>query len=90
MDGYELHFDEATQGASQLEKIIEDLRSQIDDMNKTEEELLNDQLWYGPNKSRFSQRFAEYKQAVEGLYTSAVDHHSKLVEILNTYQAAEA
>ena len=90
MDGYELHFDEVSQGASQLEKIIEDLQAQIDDMNKTEEEMLNDSLWYGPNKSQFSQRFADYKQAVSGLYDSAVDHHSKLIEIINTYAAAEA
>lgn len=90
MDGYEIHFGEASQGASQLKQIIEDLGSQIDKMNNTEKEMLNDELWHGPNKTVFSERFAEYKEAVKGLYANAEDYHDKLVKILNNYQDAEA
>ena len=89
MDGYEVHFDELRICSSQLESIIEELQAQISDMKKTEEELLNDKLWYGPNKSQFTQGFIKYKEALDGLYNNAVEHHERLVEINNTYVKAE-
>ncbi|MBQ9058011.1 MAG: WXG100 family type VII secretion target [Atopobiaceae bacterium] len=90
MEGYEIHFDEASNGASQLQKIIEGLQEQLQKMSSTEEQFLNDQLWYGPNKTKFSQRFEEYKKAVENLLTNASEHHTALVDILNAYQKAES
>ena len=55
-----------------------------------ENEMLNDALWYGPNKSSFMTRLGEYKTAINGLYNNAVEHHTALQQVISTYASAES
>lgn len=89
MATYEVNFSAAKSAASHLETILEQLQLQIKQMNKIEETMLNDSLWYGPNKSQFKQNFTEYKSAMNMLYNNAVEHLNKLNEMLQTYAKAE-
>lgn len=89
MDRYEINPAEARQGAEQLNHNIEELRAQLESIASNQEEFMNDSLWHGPSKTTFSTRFAEYKQALDQLLANAIEHHSKLLEIIATYENAE-
>lgn len=90
MDGYEIHFDQASQAAAQLGSIIDNLQLQIKKMDEIEEGLLNDAYWYGPNKAAFSRQLQEYRTSVNNLYSNAVEHLEQLNKVLATYANAEA
>ena len=90
MDGYEINFSEAQNAATQLQGILEEFGKLIAQLSTNEEQLLNDSLWYGPNKATFSQKFEEYKASVNNLYTNANEHLTALNEVLSTYAAAES
>ena len=89
MDGYQISFDMAQKAASDLNKILEEFQKQIELLSQKEEELLNDSLWYGPNKSDFTQKFNDYKTKVSALHKNAVEHYTALNQILSAYQKAE-
>ena len=76
-------------GAVNLEETIEQFAAEINRMKEIEENMLNDSLWYGPNKAKFKSEFSEYMSAVAKLYEQAVDHLAKLQEIMKTYVQAE-
>ncbi len=77
-------------GAANLEETIEQFAAEINKMKEIEENMLNDSLWYGPNKAKFKNEFTEYMNAVVKLYEQAIDHLAKLQEILKTYVQAES
>lgn len=89
MDGYNIQIEGATQGAAELKTIIEGLEVQIKQIETIESEMLNDSLWYGPNKSLFMNRMSDYKTAVNGLYNNAVEHHAALQQVISAYARAE-
>ena len=89
MATYEVNFSAAKSAASHLESILEQLQLQIKRMDEIETTMLNDSLWYGPNKSQFKQNFAEYKIAMKILYNNAVEHLNKLNEMLQIYAKPE-
>lgn len=90
MDGYEIHIEEVSQGATQLQQIIEGLEAQMNQIKSISDNMLNDALWYGPNKSSFMNRLNDYMTQVQGLYNNAVEHHTRLLEIIQTYANAES
>lgn len=89
MDGYDIQLEGATQGATELSTIIEGLETQLKQIETIENEMLNDSLWYGPNKTSFMNRLSDYKAAVSGLYNNAVEHHAALQQVISTYASAE-
>lgn len=89
MATYEINFPALSQATVNLEETIKELQTQMQRLNDIRENMLSDKLWYGPNKSRFSQSFSNYQTELDRLYKNAVDHHSKLVEITTTYKQAE-
>lgn len=90
MDGYEIQLEGATQGAAELSTIIEGFETQMKQIETVENEMLNDSLWYGPNKTSFMNRLSEYKTSIAGLYNNAVEHHAALLQVISTYASAEA
>ena len=90
MDGYEINFSEAQKAAQQLTDILEEFSKLIQQLSTNEEQMLNDALWYGPNKADFSRKFEEYKTAVNNLYKNAAEHLTALNEVIGTYSAAES
>lgn len=89
MDGYEIHFDQASQAAAQLTTILENLQLQISKLTEIEENLLNDAYWHGPNKALFSQQLQEYKTSANNLYNNAAEHLESLNQVLASYASAE-
>lgn len=78
-----------SQAITQLDEIATGLEAQIKSVNTTKEEMLNDEMWHGPNKSSFMRSLAEYETAVDGLLVSARDHQAKLIEIYNAHIQAQ-
>ena len=89
MATYEVNFPALEAAATHLQSILESLQKQMKRMEEIETTMLNDSLWYGPNKTQYTQKFAQYKNSLATLYNSAVDQLRKLNEIINTYAKTE-
>lgn len=89
MAGYEIDIERATQCANDLATIIEKFAGEIRSIEQTENDMLSDELWHGPNKTTFMQRMNEYKKAVKGLHDNAVEHQKALTQIISAYIEAE-
>lgn len=89
MATYEVNFPALQAAQAHLQEILEQLQTQMKRMDEIKDSMLNDSLWYGPNKSKYFQSFGEYQNALTTLYANAVDHLSKLNEIIKTYANAE-
>lgn len=87
--GYNLDYTTAQGAAKGLNDLIGDFTREIQTMNSIESEMLSDANWKGDNKTNFTARFAEYKQAIENLRSNAQEHYEVLMQILQTYAAAE-
>lgn len=89
MATYEVNFPALQAGAANLEETIGRLQAEMTKLNEIQETMLNDSLWYGPNKSKYTQGFNAYKAALADLYMNATDHLTKLQEIMTAYANAE-
>lgn len=89
MATYEIDFAALQNAIARQEDIISRMEAEIKKMENIKETMLNDSLWKGPNKSRYFQSFAEYQNALNTLYMSAVEHLNKLIEMKQTYMTAE-
>lgn len=86
---YEVHFGEAQNAAKELQNVLERMQQQIQELEKVEEELLNDRLWTGPNKNQFKMKFEEYRSGMVNLYNNGQEHLQALQQIISTYQKPE-
>lgn len=89
MATYEINFPQLQSAKNSLEEIIRKLQEQMKRMEDIKTTMLNDRLWQGPNKMRYTQSFSQYQEALAVLYNSAVDQLTKLNEIMQTYAKAE-
>lgn len=89
MATYEVNFAAAQAAATHLQEILTSLQTQMKRMDEIQTTMLNDSLWYGPNKTKYTQKFTQYKNALATLYSNAVDQLGKLNEIIKTYANAE-
>ena len=87
--GYTLDYTAASNAAKGLSDLIGDFQREIQNLNNVEAEMLSDANWKGDNKTTFTARFSEYKQAVENLRSNAQEHYEILTQILQAYASAE-
>lgn len=86
---YEIHFNEASASASNLETQLAELKKQLDELTTVKTDLLSDANWYGPNKSEFSNNFEKYLQQLQDLYNNGLVYLEKLNTIIQEYSKAE-
>lgn len=89
MATYTVNFGTLQSAISHLEETLTRMKQEIDKMENIKSTLLNDSLWYGPNKSGYFQKFETYQSAMNTLYNNALEHLNKLNEIKKTYANAE-
>lgn len=89
MATYEVNFPALQAAANHLQEIIANLQTQMKRMEEIKTTMLNDSLWYGPNKTQYTQKFVQYQNSLATLYNNALDQLSKLNEIIKTYANAE-
>lgn len=89
MATYTVNFGSLQSAIAHLEETLARMKQEIDKMETIKTTLLNDSLWYGPNKKNYFQKFEAYQNAMNALYNNAADHLTKLNEIKKTYANAE-
>jgi len=89
MATYTVNFAALQSAIAHQEEILARMKQEIEKMETIKNTLLNDSLWYGPNKKNYFQKFETYQNAMNALYNNAADHLTKLNEIKKTYAGAE-
>lgn len=89
MATYTVNFGALQSAIAHLEETLARMKQEIDKMETIKTTLMNDSLWYGPNKKNYFQKFEAYQNAMSALYNNAADHLTKLNEIKKAYANAE-
>lgn len=85
MSGYTIDPAAAAQAIEQLNEILEELKSEIQNLTTVEEDILSDANWQGPKKQEYRTDFNVYLDAATKLMANGYEHLEALQGMVTAY-----